>query len=80
MRFRFLHPDEMKGQPTIPINVPNNPANPLSYVVVPALLEIELQDPDDEMKTKWFDIPFHYPETPAFKIIESSVMPNRKRN
>lgn len=79
MRFRFLAPDEMKGQPTIPVNVPNNPANKMSYVVVPAVLELELQDPDDSMKTKWFEVPFHMPETPIIQI-HSDVAPRKLRN
>lgn len=77
LRFRFLGPEDMKGQPTIPVNVPNNPANPMAYVVVPCLLEIELQDPDNDMKPAWFEIPFHLPEKPIFQV-ESATMPNGK--
>ena len=80
-RWKFLRPEEMKGQPTIPVNVPNNPANPLSYVVVPALLEIELQDPDNDMKPTWIEIPFLYPEAPPIFQIETDTMPRRgKKN
>jgi hypothetical protein len=70
----------MKGQPTIPINVPNNPANPLSYVVVPAVLEIELQDPDENMKSKWFEIPFHFPEAPIISVEHSVGNRSRRKN
>lgn len=77
LRIKFLNPDEMKDrQPTIPITVPNDPLNPLSYVVVPSRLQIELQDPDDGMKPKWFDIPFEWPAPPS--IIE--VAKRRERN
>lgn len=79
MRFRYLAPEEMKGQPTIPVNVPNNPANPMQFVVVPAVLEIELQDPDNDMKPTWIEVPFHLPEAPIIQI-EPATMPRRRRN
>lgn len=80
MRFRFLAPDEMKGQPTIPVNVPNNPANIMQYVVVPAVLEIELQDPDNDMKPVWIEIPFKFPDPPPIFQIETAVRPSRRKN
>jgi hypothetical protein len=78
LRIKFMSPDEMKDrQPTIPVNVPNNPLNPLSYVVVPARLQIELQDPDNDMKPAWFDIPFEWPQPPS--IVEVAAR-TKKRN
>jgi hypothetical protein len=68
LRFRFLVPDDMKGQPTICARVPNNPTNPMSFVEVPIELEIELLDPDNDMKPAWFPVPFHLPEKPIFQV------------
>jgi len=75
-RFRFLAPQEMKGQPTIPCNVPNNPANPMQFVVVPTVLEIEIFDVEQD-KSVWIEIPFHMPEAPIIQI-ESATMPRRR--
>lgn len=50
----------------------------MDFVVVPALLQIQLQDPDNNMEPIWIDVPFSMPEAPPIIQLETRVQPKKR--